>query len=85
MAKGGSAFALRGTPVRAADLDPAHSLRLWEYGVGDTVRQSTFVNLRRVAAGEYELTGDVDVEVTLGGKTQRVTSAELAKSPVRVR
>jgi len=35
--------------------------------VGDTVRASTGVSLRRTGAGEYELSSDVDVAVALPG------------------
>jgi hypothetical protein len=59
---------------------------LWEYGVGDRVRQSTFACLRRVAPGTYELTADVDVEVTFPGQPPRkITAEELAKSGGTVR
>lgn len=62
----GPQFALDGA-VSAADFQPAGVLRLWEYGVGDTVRQSTYASLRRHDAGIYELTGDVDTTLTLKG------------------
>ena len=47
-------------------------LRLWEYGVGDTVRQSTFVSIRRVEADIYELTSNVGVEVSLSGRELKI-------------
>jgi len=73
----GGTFTLDG-PIAEADLQPANALRLWEYGVGDEVRQSTFVNLRRVAPGEYELAADVDVTVTFtGGEPVRVRTEEI--------
>jgi hypothetical protein len=72
------AFRLDG-PVTAADFGADGSLRVWEYGVGDTVRQGTGVTLRRAAAGGYELSGDVDVTVTMGGKSRTVTVKELAQ------
>ena len=71
-------FRLKGAPVTEADFGEEHALRLWEYGVGDAVRQSTAVTLRRVeiegmdrAAGPrlYELTSNVDVTVLLPGKS----------------
>jgi hypothetical protein len=34
---------------------------------------------------QYELTGDVDVDVTLGGKTQHVSATDLARGPVQIR
>ena len=73
-------------PVSAADFGQAGALRLWEYGPGDTVRQSTFAALRRVEPGVYELTADVDVEVRLpDGKTRKVSVDELIKSGGKVR
>jgi hypothetical protein len=73
-------FKLTGAPVTKEAFGPAGVLRLWEYGVGDTVRQSTFASLRRVAPGEFELTADVDVELTLGNQTRKITAEEIEKS-----
>lgn len=61
-------FQLRGAPVAAADLAPQNAIRLWEYGVGDTVRQSTFVHVRRLAPGLYEVCANVAATVALPGK-----------------
>ncbi|MBM4042293.1 MAG: hypothetical protein FJ290_27685 [Planctomycetes bacterium] len=73
-------FKLTGAPVTKEAFGKAGVLRLWEYGVGDTVRQSTFASVRRVAPGQFELTADVDVTVTLpDGKPRTVGSEELAK------
>jgi len=48
--------------------------------VGDRVRHSTFVSLRRVGPGEYAVQGDVDARFTLaGGKTRNVTAREFAE------
>jgi hypothetical protein len=72
--------------VSDADFGHAGGFCLFEYGVGDTVRQSVTASLRRVDPGEYELTADVDVEVTLpGGKTRNVTVEELARANGAVR
>jgi len=71
---------LTGTPLAAADFAPENVLRLWEYGLGDTVRQVTFASVRRVALGEYEVSADADVEVTLGNRTWRFTAADLARN-----
>ena len=72
--------------ICACNFGKARRLRLWEYGVGDRVRQSTFACLRRVAPGTYELTADVDVEVTFPGQPPRkITAEELAKSGGTVR
>lgn len=77
-------FRLTGAPVAAEDFGAERVLRLWEYGVGDNVRQSTFVSLRRLEAGRYELRADVDVEVTLGGATRQVTVSELENAGGRL-
>lgn len=63
-------------PVSEADFGKAGGFCLFEYGVGDTVRQSTSVSLRRVNAGTYELRADVPVEVTLGKGPARLISVE---------
>ena len=82
---GDKTFKLTGAPVTKEAFGKAGVLRLWEYGVGDTVRQSTFVNVRRTAAGQFELTADVDVTITLpDGKPRTVTAKELdAEGKVR--
>ncbi len=78
------AFRLRGAPVTRADFGPEGALRLWEYGVGDRLRQSTAVTLGRRevegadAAGGlrlYELASNVDVVVTLPGRSAEVGPA----------
>ena len=67
--------------VSEADFGKAGGFCLFEYGVGDAVRQSTSVSLRRVSAGTYELTADVPVEVTLGNSPSRqITLAELTRN-----
>jgi len=70
-------------PVTMEDFGNPPVLRVWEYGVGDTVRLSTFLSVRRVEAG-YEVTGDVDGEVTIAGKTHKISAAELARGPVTI-
>ena len=65
-------------PVSAGAFGKTQRLRLWEYGPGDTVRQSTSASLRRTGVGIYELHADIDVEVTLpDGQVHKVTAAEL--------
>ncbi|MBM4030187.1 MAG: hypothetical protein FJ291_00190 [Planctomycetes bacterium] len=77
--KPANVFKLTGGPVTKEAFGKAGVLRLWEYGVGDTVRQSTFASLRRVAPGQFELTADVDVTVTLpDGKPRAITTKELS-------
>jgi hypothetical protein len=83
-------FKLTGAPVKQDSFGKANALRLWEYGVGDTARQSSFASVRRIdvpdAATQWELTADMAVEVTLpGGRTVKVTEAELVKNAGTVR
>jgi hypothetical protein len=70
-------FRLDGPPVAEEAFGRPPVLRLWEYGVGDTVRQSTSVSLRRMA-DVWELTTDVGVTVSLRGK--RIDMSTDAKS-----
>ena len=65
-------FQLDGPPVREEAFGPEGVLRLWEYGVGDTARQSTSVSLRRIEPGVFELEADVALSVSLPGRTLRV-------------
>ena len=68
---GSGRFQLTGAPVNQAAFGRANVLRLWECGVGDHVRQSTSVSVRRVAAGVFEVQTDVPVAVGLrGGQLQ---------------
>lgn len=62
------AFQLDGA-VAVEDFGKTRGIRLWEYGVGDTVRQSTFVSLHRRRPGVYELNADVDVALALDAKS----------------
>ena len=72
-------FVLRGAPVGPADFGSANVLRLWEYGVDDTVRLASFASLRRMGNETFELTGNTDVDVTIAnGPPHRVTLAEFA-------
>jgi hypothetical protein len=80
-------FRLTGPRVKRSSFGKANALRLWEYGVGDSVRQSTLASVRRVddvqGAGpaRWELTADVAVDVTLpDGRVVKVTEADLANS-----
>jgi hypothetical protein len=63
----GGDFKLTGSPVTEKDFGPDGVLRLWEYGVGDTVRQATSVSLRRAQDGTYALTADCAVTISLKG------------------
>ncbi|MFW6059790.1 MAG: hypothetical protein ACODAQ_06385 [Phycisphaeraceae bacterium] len=60
------AFTLDG-PVSESDFGEDGALRLWEYGVGDQVRQSTAVNLRRIDTNTYMLHGDTEVTLSIQG------------------
>ena len=73
-------FKLKGSPVADSDFGRGRAFRLWEYGVGDTVRQSTFAAVRRTGAGTYEVAGDTDVEVTVAGRAPRKVGAKEAAS-----
>jgi len=66
-------FKLRGEPVTADDFEPEGVLRLWEYGVGDTVRRSTRVSVRRVGDGLFE--AKLDVDATIGLKAKAVAAS----------
>ena len=68
-------------PVAESDFAPSNAMRLWEYGVGDRAQLPTFASVRRAADGRYEVRGDSDMEVTLGGKTHKIAAADLAKGP----
>jgi len=61
----GTTFELTGPPVEPQDFGEQSALRLWEYGVGDRVRQSTSVSLRRVAPNQYEIEANVAAKVWL--------------------
>lgn len=81
----GNSFKLTGGKVQAADFAPANAFRLWEYGVGDAVRQSTFASLRRLAPGRFEVEANVQtalalkaraIEVSADGKTWRALAGK---------
>jgi hypothetical protein len=55
-------------PVTEADFGRSKRFYLWEYGVGDTARQSTCVSLRRVEPNVFALEADVDVTLRLPAK-----------------
>lgn len=62
---GRNRFQLEGPAVSEESFGAPPVLRLWEFGVGDRVRQSTSVSLRRVGTGEFELDADVAVVSSL--------------------
>jgi hypothetical protein len=54
-----------------ADFAPSGAFRIWEYGVGDTLRQSTSASVRRVEENVYEALADADAVLTWkGGKME---------------
>ncbi|NUN92866.1 MAG: heparinase II/III family protein [Verrucomicrobiae bacterium] len=61
-------------PFTENELPVGGTLRVWEYGVGDTVRQATFANLRRRADGSYDLTGDTDLTLRLKGRALEIST-----------
>jgi hypothetical protein len=63
----------KGPPVTEQAFGEANVLRLWEYGTGDVVRQSTSVSLRRLETGAFEVTADVPVTISLPGKGLHVS------------
>ena len=70
-------FVLNG-PAPAADFAPSGEIQLWEYGVGDRVRMPSEACVRRVEPGVYEVSGNTDMEVTLGGgKPHRVLAGSM--------
>ncbi|HSN30114.1 MAG TPA: hypothetical protein VLT45_27695 [Kofleriaceae bacterium] len=78
----GYVYAVDGTVDEHA-LPVGSTLRLWELGVGDTVRLASYAQLRRVdsgpQAGKYQLTANAPV--TVAGKANRpmqITAGELA-------
>ncbi len=75
---GSNRFKLTSGNVSAEDFGENGGLYVWDYGIGDTVRQPTQVNLRRTAPGVYTLTADSEVEITLAAsKPRTVTRDEL--------
>ena len=73
---GNRRFALNGPPVSKRAFGEAGVLRLWEYGVGDNVRQSTSASLQRIAPGSFELTTDVAVTVSLPARKISVSTKD---------
>ncbi|MCY3019048.1 MAG: hypothetical protein NTW87_08470 [Planctomycetota bacterium] len=76
-------FKLTGAAVSREDFGPDGALCLWEYGVGDTVRQSTYASLRRVESNVFQLEADVDVSVSLKAAAVEISTDRKAWSPLR--
>jgi hypothetical protein len=73
-------FKLRGPKITEDSFGDAGALRLWEYGVGDHVRMSTYVTVRRTVATTYEVAADVDATVRIG-KAAKLT-LDAPRTPV---
>jgi len=71
---GSRSFKLTGAPVTQDAFGKQRVLRLWEYGVGDTVWQRTSVSLRRVAPGRFALEADTMVKLSLRARAARISS-----------
>lgn len=68
------------TPLVAeANFGRTRGFRLWEYGVGDDVRCPSWVSVRRAAPGQFRVEGNVDVEITVAGKTRTIKVDALAR------
>ena len=72
---GGARFRLTGGPVSQDAFGDQRVLRLWEYGVGDSVWQRTSVAVRRVGSDRFELEADTAVDISLRGSSAK-TSAD---------
>lgn len=75
----GFVFRLEGK-ISAVDFGmPGGKLRVWEIGVGDTVRLPTHVSWRRLEPGRYELTADAAFRVQFPGvKSMRLLANDKA-------
>ena len=61
-------------PVTAADFGEKGGLRIWEIGVGDTVRQPTFVSLRRTGENAWTLQANAACEIGLPSNELQVSA-----------
>jgi hypothetical protein len=66
-----------------ADFAPSNALRMWEYGVGDTVRMVTYVGLNRTAPGVFELHADTAVSLALKGRQVEISEDGKAWQPAK--
>lgn len=65
-----------GEPVTKTAFAPNNIVRLWEYGVGDTVRMATSASVRRQADGTYKVSGNADVEAVTGKTKHRLVGGQ---------
>ena len=80
--KGGQGFLVR-TPITAQDLGPESDLCVWDYGLGDRVRQASSVVLRRIQPGVYEITANADATLELPGSAGEIKAADGSETPLR--
>ena len=62
---GSKKWKLTGAPVSEAAFAPSRALRVWEYGVGDQVRLTTFASIRRIGTDVYELTANAGLTLSV--------------------
>ncbi|MEA3400226.1 MAG: heparinase II/III family protein [Armatimonadota bacterium] len=67
-------FRLSGAPVSAEAFAPEGVLRLWEYGVGDTVWQRTSTSVRRLRRDHLELRTDTDLSLSLRARAAQMST-----------
>ena len=61
---GQNRFRLHGPTLTDQSFGQEDVLRLWEYGVGDSVRQSTTCSVRRIRQGQYDVAANVGCTVS---------------------
>jgi hypothetical protein len=80
--KSGQGFLVR-SPIPSLDLGPESDLCVWDYGLGDPVRQASSVVLRRIQTGIYEIAASADVTIELPGLTGEIKAADGSKRPLQ--
>jgi hypothetical protein len=78
-------FKLTGAPVAADAFGTEKALRLWEYGPGDRVRQSTYVSVRRVDESIFEVDLDVDATIHLKATSAQISSDRKTWAPLQAK
>lgn len=69
--------------VSDTDFGKAAGFCLLEYGVGDTVRQSSAVALQRLEPGVFELVTDVDLSVGIKGQAIETSTDRMTWQPAK--
>jgi hypothetical protein len=80
---GNGAFELHGPPVEERSFGVEGVLRLWEYGVGDRVRQSTSVSLRRIENDAFEVANNAGVTISFPCRQVHVSTDGDAFRPAK--